>query len=179
MIKTGIEFSVYKLASFLSGCRNQTYWVTIFCFKLMCLSVQTCVYLFALKYRYKDACAHVYKGVSRSSVAPSLCLLSCMCQSYSEILHNLFCTSQCPFWWLLEMTCTLKCSKLSYWGTSFLITSSENSSPDVLKILAKCFLYLLKPTVERLLFLLLLFAWYCWQTCKGIILLNIHIHQHL
>lgn len=66
-----------------------------------------------------------------------------------------------------------------YWGTSFLITSSENSSPDVLKILAKCFLYLLKPTVERLLFLLLLFAWYCWQTCKGIILLNIHIHQHL
>lgn len=55
------------------------------------------------------------------------------------------------------MACALRCSKLNYLGTSSLVTSSENSSPDVLQIiLAKCFLYFLKPTVEGLLFLLLL-----------------------
>lgn len=57
------------------------------------------------------------------------------------------------------MACALRCSKLNYLGSTFLVTSSENSSPDVLKIiLAKCFLYFLKPTVEGLLFLLLLFV---------------------
>lgn len=50
------------------------------------------------------------------------------------------------------MACALRCSKLNYLGSTFLVTSSENSSPDVLKIiLAKCFLYFLKPTVEGLL----------------------------
>lgn len=57
------------------------------------------------------------------------------------------------------MACALRCSKLNYLGSTFLVTSSENSSPDVLKIiLAKCFLYFLKPTVEGLLFLLLSFV---------------------
>lgn len=72
LIKTGIESLVDKLASFLSGCNNQTYWITFFCFKLMCCNVQTSTYILMETYTHKDTCAHLYKGFPRSSIAPLL-----------------------------------------------------------------------------------------------------------
>lgn len=62
---------------------------------------------FSCKYVYM----YIHLHISGAAEARLVQLFSCMCQSYSEILHNLLGTSWYLFWGLFEMACALECKK--------------------------------------------------------------------
>lgn len=83
---------------------QQAYYIMLY-LKLVCLVFK--LTFFSCKYVY----TYIPEHISGEAEVPLVRLFSCTCQSNSEILHNLFSTSQFLFWSLFEMTCTLECKK--------------------------------------------------------------------
>lgn len=96
---------------------QQDYYIMLF-LTLVCLVFK------GVFFSCKNVYMYIYLHISGAAEAYLGQLFSCI-QSHSEILHDLFSTSQYLFWGLFEMACALECKKWIIKEQNSLTSSDE------------------------------------------------------